>query len=840
MAVTKLLTKSFGQFKGLDLESSDLVRDPKYASAMENADLAGSGALVKRPGYQSIEGNVGGIGMGVYENINTTTAVVTETPVTFDDSLYTLVDDSFTITYSGSAVSLLNIKLDASTGVFRLIITEDQVEILNQNLGVGYDEATTTTIATVISTIDALANYTASGGTVTTNSAAFLGLKNDAQLSATATTVTYKRWAQANEPLANPLATGYAARNAADFENPTSVSMNNVLYVSNGYDYLRKYDGQNFYRAGMPQGGDTAGTGATGTALVIPTDGNSGFIETGNYYYTYLYKQVDAKGNIVEGLLSNVSNVGACSTGSDGSFVITPNYITAASGFNTGCAKVNGAQSSTTSLTVDSGHTLLVGDTAYFYDTVSSSYVTRTITAKTATSITWAATTSVTVTDDSIISNNLMVGIYRAKNTGAYYLVAEVPNDSLAGNTTYTDTKAAASLGAEYITPIKAHGLPPKCKYATSHVSQLVLTGDPTNANKVYYSDIDSPEYFPSGDNSFLVDAFAGAKVTGVGSLETALIVFKDRSIQGVTGDLAEDSFRVDEVPYGGIGCAAHASIQKVGDSLAFLSKRGVYSVNVQSGVSPLGKPIQKDFIRFDAPYTLQKSTSVNWTNGSKYVLFLPAESQDSASSDYANSSSVVYAYDYDDGAWLKWTNVNAMGGLAYADDRLYFASRRLDSDSAVMERTTQLFSEYGDLLDFTDHHAAVDFSYSTHWESVGEPDVFKKYLRLKLFALPNDIVAGAVPLFDVDVDQEFNYNTPAVINSFNMDFSAGTSGWGMGAWGSFPWGDSALTEVKGKLKVVKARSMRLTFRNDTAMENVLISGYELEIAPPYQPEMKE
>lgn len=832
LAVTKLLTKNFGQFKGLDLESSDLSRDPKYASAMENADLSGAGALVKRPGYQAIAGNVAGYGMGVYENINTTTAVVTETPVTFDDSLYTLVDDSFTVTYSGSAISLLNIKLDTDDNVFRLVITEDQVEILNQNLGVGYDESVTTAVSAVISTIDALADYAATGGTITTGSAAFLNLKNDVQLSATATTIAYKRWAQANEPLANPLATTLAQKNSSSFENPVSVSLNNVLYVSTGYDQMRKFDGQNFYRAGMP------------AATPIPTgaDAAAGSIAASTYYYKYLYHQTDAKGNIVEGIISSPS--AGIVVGASRAVDLVVTNIAASSGFNTGCAIINGAQSSTTTLTVDTGHTLVVGDTAYLYDSVSSGYVTRVLTAVTATTITWAAATSITVADNAVISNNLKIGVYRTlaagTNASPYYLVAEIPNDSIGASTqTYRDSKADASLGAEYITPIKSHGLPPICKYMTAHVSQLVLTGDPANANKVYYSDIDSPEYFPAGDNSFLVDAFPGAKTTGIGSLETILVVFKDKSVQGVTGDLADDSFRVDEIPYGGVGCAAHHSIQKIGDALMFLSKKGIFSVTSQ-GISPIGNPILRDFIRFDSPYSLIKSTSINWVKNSKYVLFLSSESTDGSSNTYSNTDSVVYAYDYDDAAWLKWTNINAAGGFCFSDERLYFSSRRLDSDSAVMEHVTNIFNEYGDLLDFTDHHAAIDFTYSTHWESLGEPDVFKKFLRLKIFSLPNDIVAGAVPLFDIDIDQEFNYNAPAVLNSFNMDFSNGTSGWGNGAWGSFPWGDSALTELRGKLKVIKARAMRLTFRNNTAMANVLISGYELEIAPPYAPEMKE
>ena len=840
MAVPATLIKNFMGFQGVDYEASDLSRDPKFASELLNADFSGAQALVKRKGNQAIAGNVGGYGLAVYENINTTTGAVTETLVTTDDSLYTLVADSFNITYSGSATSLLNIGLN-SNNVFELTITEDETAILTQTLGLGLDEGSATAISLVISTIDALADYAASGGTITTGSAAFLNLQKDVALTSTATAINYKRWAAANEPTANPLTTSLAQKNSTTYENPSFVSMNNVLYVSTGYDNLMKYDGQNFYRAGLPAGGDANGSGDAGVAAT-GVDNGAGSIADSTYYYKYLYRQVDNKGNIVEGIMSPVS-AGIVTAAGSSAVDVTLTYLSDSSGFNTGCAKINGAQSSTTTLTVDSGHTLLAGDTAYFYDTVSSAYVTRVLTSVTATTIVWAAATSITVVDNAIISNNLMLSLYRTKAggtaNGVFYLVADVPNDSLAENMLYTDTKADASLGAEFIAPIKPHGLPPKCKYAVSHVAHLMLAGDPLNVNKVYYSDIDSPEYFPAGDNSFLVDAFDGAKIYGIGSLDTSFYVFKDRSVQAVTGDFSEDAFRVDDISYGQVGCAAFHTIQKVGGSLFFLSKRGIFSANAE-GIRPVANRISRKITAFDVDFNFQKAVATVWADNNKYLLFLPEESQDGSSNYYANSDSKVYAYDYSLDAWLPWDGLNCQGGIVFGNESLYFMARRLDSNSSTVKAATYIVNEYGTDQDYSDHNSAIDFIYSTHWENLGEPNVFKRFLRVKVFALPNDMVDGEVPLYTLTIDQEHNFNAPAIINSFDMDFSGDTTGWGNGGWGETPWGDSALPEIKGKLKSLKSRSIRLTFSNSTILENVLISGYELECVPAYDIHIKE
>lgn len=846
MAVSRFLQKTFSAFKGLDLRSSDLTRTSEFCSSMKNASYNGTNAIVKRKGFQYKTADQGGIGLGVYKDINTTTGAVTETIVTVDDDLHELVADSFDITYSGSGTALLNINVNSAGTALELTIEEDETEVLSQTLGLGLDEAAATTVATVISAIDALTNFAASGGTDTTGSAAFLDLQNETQLTSTATAINYKVWSAVNTPTTNPLATTLASENDADFEPVSFANMNNCLFVSSGYDNLHKYDGQTFYRAGMPAGGDADGSGDAGTAPTVADAGSGSTFTTGDdYFYMFTYIQVDNKGNIIEGVRSPYSSKLTKAASDDNAVTVT--NISSSSGFNTGCAIVNGAQNGVTTITVDSGHTLNVGDTAYFYDGNTSAYVTKTITSTTTTSISFSG--SVDVADNAVISNNLRIGIYRTEEIGSatdatiqtYYLVAEIPNDSIGSSTqVYTDQTTDANLGAQFIPPLKAPNLPPKGKYLTKFRNQLFISGEPTNVNTVYYSDLNQPEYWTTAVNSFLVDAFEGSKVRGLGVLDTALIVFKDRSIQAVTGDIGLDNFRVDEISYGGIGCVAHASIQPVLGSLFFLSEKGgIFAVNLE-GVSEIGRRISPKFTAFDVSFNLQKSVAAHWINQDKYLLFVPEESQDGSSNDYANSNSRVFAYDYVRDAWLEWTNVNAMGGMVFTNDLLYFQSKRLDSNSSAVEAPLAVFNNYGNKRDYMDHNSAVDFEYKTHWEALGDPALFKRFLRLKVFALESDVLDGEASLYTLTVDQEFNYITPAAIATFTMDFSGGALGYGESEYGTAPYGDSPLSEIKSKLKSTKCRSMRLVFKNSTAEQDVLISGYELEVAPSYIPHMKE
>ena len=159
--------------------------------------------------------------------------------------------------------------------------------------------------------------------------------------------------------------------------------------------------------------------------------------------------------------------------------------------------------------------------------------------------------------------------------------------------------------------------------------------------------------------------------------------------------------------------------------------------------------------------------------------------------------------------------------------------------DRNVSSSNLKSMSNSNSTFDFNDHEQAVDFEYQTNWESLGEVTVPKKFLRLKCYAFDTDKTFES-PGFKVDVAVEHDY-VPFELGTINLDFgrSAG-AGWGIEPWGEFRWGSVAASFIKTKLNSKKAKSLKLIFKNNTQSENILITNYELEIAAPYRQEIKD
>lgn len=849
MAAENKLLKVFTAFKGLDLRSSDILRTDDAATELKNMQFRQTGAMNKRKGHQTLDqsGTGGGYGVATFENVDTTTGIITKELVGVDDNLAKLSSYTFTITYGGSNAGVYY-KTYFSSGNFYFDIYDNYTRVLNKNCGTGFETSGRVTIADLTTAINALTDFTCGSGTgATTNSAAFIPLMSSSatvEISGGGTAVTYHAWEDIATPqnFDNPVTTGqttpfynfYAQRTSASFENATFAQLRDVLYIATGHDELMKYDGNRVYRAGLPKGYITSLTQDTGGTPAAVANGSS-------TQYMIRYEYTDAKENIITGTLSDTSTYANSSGGTadvdivvqnmqDGSAGITSEI--GARGFNTDQATVNGTQAGVTTITVDAGHALQVGDYVYIADGVSGTTVSRKVTASASTTITISGD-AVNVSDNDIISC-IKIQVYRTEDytaaPGLFYLVTELVNDRDNATQSYNDATASSALSAnaQLIVPVKTRDEPPRCKYIDTWRTNLIMGGNKTAVTTVYYSDIDSPEYFPDGDNSFLVTN----KVTGIKSLDDSLFVFKERSIDVVAGDFNADNFQVDQISKEGIGCVAHSSIQQVQGSLFFLSSQGVYAVSSQ-GVQDVGAQISPKF-QINNPFSFTQAVGFNWQENKQYVLFMPALATAGSAAISNDSQDEIYVYDYFRGAWLVWENQNMMGGITELDSEIYFC-KRLDSNIGLNKvlRT-------GSAADYNDHGAAVAFVFKSNWMTLSEPTVWKKFLRCKLHSYDTSINDFESDTFTLTLKTEHDYNNVKTWTNITYDFSGGASGWGLGAWGSFPWGDIRLSQLKKKLASKKVRSMRIILENSTRGENVLISGYELELVTPYKPMMKE
>ena len=847
-----VLKKQYQNFYGIDLKSTDLVRPTEYASGILNAEYRKSGAIQKRKGYHAFADNLGGHGLFTYQKVNPETGIEEPEVISVSNKIHKLNESIFTVSYSGvDPTATIDIFYDVDTEQYRCQITEGSSQLLDQALGLGFDESSPYTLTDLKTVIDALTGFAATISGATDTPAAFLKTVRDYDLSSTGEDLvdTAGYWTNVNITVGAPFAGSETNKNSLNFENATAVNLNNVLFITNGYDEMQKYDGQTLYRVGVPT-----------PSSITSALGGAGSVTGSNYQHVMQYIQIDAVGNVVEGNNLKVDSASLLTPAAQ-SMDVTVANVENGTGFNTNCAIVAGTQSGVTTITVDDGsagaHTMKAGDTAYFFDGVTGDYITRTITSITSSTITISGA-AVNVADNAVISNNLRIAIYRNKTSATtpsiYFLVAEIPNNSFAATQVYNDDLTDASLGAQFVEPLTDRSPPPKGKYVSAWQNLAVLAGNITSPKTFYWSDIDGPEYWPSfGTNQADVETSEGDIITGIAPNNELFAIFSSRSITTVTGDITNGNIRVDQLTRD-VGCVAHATIQEVRGALAFLSDRGPYFMTGGQLPAPIGEDrIEPVFDRLnlsaeilqllfgtqvfsnEIDLRLKRAVAINDRNKEKYMIYIPTESTSSVSvgDRYANSQSKVFVFDYARNAWLIWDNINAAGGMTVNGDEFYFSERRESIFNSSIDHILYRFHNNNDAYDYQDNNLPVNWKYDAQWESLGEPSILKRFLRHRFFDLeeiPNNTLM-------VDVAIETNYIPDVSRGDYTIEFPSG--GYGVSEYGEAPYGNPIEPAIKQKLSSGRTRALRLRYSNDNDQENVVISGWELEIALPNRQRFK-
>lgn len=846
MGVPYNITKRV-ELGGLDLRTSDLLMAPENARAMSNYTRRITDTGTQRRGFKVVSdnsGNNGGFGFVNYQFTNSTTGAVSNELLVMGQTLYKIETGTFNIAYAGSDVATYEIYFDSTTtNSWHLRLIDDSVEVLDEDLDVGFDEASPLTMAGLKTAVDAITDFSATITGTTTVPAAFLPLTETSIIAASGSVdITFYYTTEVNYPTGStePFDSSFNNRNADYFENITTAQVNNLIFFSNGFDPLKKYDGSDVYNAGISAGVDPT----------IALGGGTGITDTGvNYIQTYVQK--DAKGNIVEGVPSGVSN---SVSPSNQDIDVTVTNIEDDTGYNTDCAIVAGAQGPVTTITVDNGsggsQTLKVGQTAYFYDAVEGDYVEREITAVTSGSITIDGA-GVTVADNAVISNNLRIALYRNTASGTTYsFVVEIPNNSFATTQVYTDSTTPANLGADFINPADAgaeHGVPPIGKYISTVQGRLVIAGKPNAASTVYFSDLEGPEYFPAAYN-FLARGSSNGPITGLSSGNDLFWVFKKDNSMVVTGELLPNKFTLETISKQ-VGCVAHATIQEFKGLIYWLGRDGVYRAGLDVSefrnqaapeeVSEIIFPLFKNTAKASTEQLkFSRAVAIVDDFDEKYLITIPTETT-TGSDVWANSNTPTYVYDLRRDAWYQWNNLNMVGGVATDEEDMYWVERVYSTFDSNMQYKIYKRDNTELNAGFIDHNIAIDFSYTSGWNSLGEPSVFKKALRWKGYAMDTEFS----PNYSIAVTSEHDFIKDLTESSFTANFGTGNAegGWGSGLWGSFPWGhpNDLLSDLI-KLKSKKNQSIRFKFKHSTIGERVLLTGYELEWALAYNPFIKE
>ena len=688
-------------------------------------------------------------------------------------------------------------------------------------------------ISGVWNTIDAQITAVGSNALVNDTKAAFLDTVSNAEVSfgspltLNVNYLTEIGVGDAAYQSGNPFTIYGTQTSSTELENATFAQLNNVLYISNGHDELMKYDGDKVYRAGLPKPATAPTiTSMSSTGNVGLEDNPSGTPDK-YYFYKYTYEYTDALGNIVS---SEPSPVGKYQAGSawEGAKVTYSN-IQPGTGFNVDTPdkikiKIYRTKRSETETTEP-------GAIYYLVNSFTTPLTTTAITGNFANS-----------TNTGIDNGN----IYNDKTSATSEYVDFLEDYDVDGVTTSFTTNEFLT----YSNHIKKHDLPPKGKYITAFQDCLISAGQRENVNNLAFSlpfnvatgEIGS-EYFPSDDNQELIESRFGSKITAVSPLKDILYVFHKNSIHTLSGSITEGtaiSYQVDLLTSeGGIGCEAHASIQELQGNLFFLSKNGIYSINNSTAFpNEVSLPIQPDFKEIVTTFNMQKAVAFNWVKENSIIFIIPVEQLIDDNYLTTTKDSKIFVFDYSRQAWLEWDSLDFSGGIVESEGTIYFSSRSLNSTNNFISYL-QKMQDNRNTYDYADGINPISFKYKTSWESIDEPTIPKKFLRLKTYAFDADDSFES-PTFILNANIQKNYINQNA-GSIPLDFGGSSSGgWGAGGWGVSSWGSQILDAMKTKLPSGKSKSLAVSFENNTLNENVLMSGYEMEIAGPYKKEIKE
>lgn len=740
---------------------------------------------------------------------------------------------AYTVTFSGVTGTV--------TASYRTTLQQQ----FNTCMGKGYGVSSPFSISSLISLLTGITGVSVISTGNTSLPGAFLEIAEESIIAdGQSVTLNWYYWESANRTVAATFSGLAAQINDDDFRIATFAAYEEVIYIASKFDEVQKYDGQTVYRAGMPQA-VTPGLNAVG----------GGSVTDGPHIYYVTHEQLDATGRIVEGRTS----VGADITTVGGQNVeVTVTNLVQGSGWNTNGAIVNGTQAAVNTITVNDGsggvHSMQVDDSAYFQVT-GGGYETRQITAVTAFTITVAGA-AVDVTDAAPISNNLKINIYRTSDSGTEpFLITTLANNSYAAPPLHTQefldtlSDAIAEANRRYVFPAREPDPPPKVGVIISFGRQLIFTDDPVNDDHVWFSDItdqlgsSNPEYVPAAKNSFIVPS-NNDNVTGAGVSGSTLLIFKDKSIYAVNGDLLNDRFLVTSIaPGSNIGCVTHHTIASVGGLVYFLHSNGVYAI-AETQLYPTdknGNPIpitimidrifREDKFEEDERYVLKRATAINYTKDNQYLLFLPAEEKTGPRA--SNDHSRVLCYDHQGKNWFEWTRVDAAGGWYVINDDLYWQDRKRKNNTITCKKYKQ-HRKYR-LIDHVDHVTPTRVTWGSSWEDTGQPFVRKKFVRSGL-------------LFD-DISSMFQQNIPTLCFTSYKDWvderqstrvdimqKINSTKWSSDHWSWLKWSGYQDTFITIRLKGgTVAKSLKISLQLNTINSSFRLQGFQQEIVPDFR-----
>lgn len=685
-----------------------------------------------------------------------------------------------------------------------------------------------------------------------------------------------------------------------NFEHPSYYSILNNLYINTGYNAQFKWDGVGLYKSGLPTGTELTHTGTAGGAAITLSSTNS-VVWRSQYFMTDYNRQ------LIEGDVSTIIPISTLAAGGYASVSMTLGVPDFRKGYQMNYARVNtgsGAGALTDTFLCDgefidgTAATVAGGADDYYPSVVAgqivcvtprnlagvlldSTYVTfYKVSAVTAAG---ADTRSVKLVnlDGSAVSirldaddyiSTMGARVYRNADGGTtWFLVREIPvspvtnvltGEVTSSNVVFVDTLADTSLQSQdtLIEYDESREPAPRCKYSCVWRDTVVLAGDPTAPNTVYYSSYQGQEYFSTSlsPNFFTVGDGSEGRITGIGTLGNSLFIFKERNIFRVTGNFADDDFRVDTIPNSDMGCIAFHTIKNMRSSLAFLSFKGVFLLSESGDLTELSSNIRETFAAYYANtssnvYRFKRAVAINWSQRDKYMVYIPIVASGSAvltstnvyddGNDTLSGSrlfpSTVFVFDYFTGFISKWTHyMSWLGGVTLKNGTPWWVTTVYNSmlliNSSYTFKNDRLNPTTAFIDDlFNNTQEPITFLYITAHHSGGASSLLKKFLRVKILSSKTQMSA---PPFTINVEAYLDLRSALTVQNRTTNTPLL-----IGLTGTFTTQGIPIEyqERTCRLRLGKARYLQLAFKNS---ENVdcKIDGYEVEVAVPFETGIKE
>lgn len=844
MASSYITKRLFKPKRGIDLKSPENLRGEDYLTNAQNVIYDGNGNLCKRNGFQlRVYGADAFSGLMRIDTTDYAGDTKSELLIIGNSGGHgpqRIVKNTLSLTNTLVGVSVtVTVYYDEATLQYRMTITGGVSADIALGTGiVGGDPDMTALIAILPGVITGVASGSA------TTPAAFLGIK---QVTIQAGSTETFEYFSAEEITYGGKATEPTTTVQLPRNNPSYATVNGCVYWyknHTGDDYnLYKYDGHSWYKAGLPSDSVTWGAHAATGATITDSKGTRTFTQPSGMSYdtTTIFARYSYKDNI--GVTHNGEFkdlyvvLGSSGAEANGGYPlrISSSSITTE---NARAAKVNGDQATVNTITVDNGHGLVVGDVAYFWDGVSSSFVEREVTEIAATTVKVAGS-AVTVNNNAIISNNFRIQYFKASQTSvvnSYYsmtagdLFAEAPYNCLdtdpdiylgTDSSTQTDYGVTGLAKISYLSSGYKQYPPPLGRFvaSTANGSSLLVAGDSESDNTVYSSLMEDCEAFYLGRNSFTVDE----KITGLGSSGSVAIIGTENKTFAVTGDIPNLNFRVEKIT-DNLGIKSHASIEEIDEgTIVFNTHKGMFSMSGGRQLAPVGEWPTDKRISIIEPYFSHRYSvtdfapqfSVSNVSVIKEKKIIINATPSYYGTTFGPNANISWVYDYSMGGWFVWAGVDLSLGCVYWDDKMWALSHGASSKVDLYS-----MNETGSVYDYSDHGTAIDAVVQYHWEAAGDSNLYKKFNWITIYTPPGN----GVP-YELNVKTWANYEIEKV-TCFTNPLTQHTS--------FSKYSDPPAYTIEAKLRTGKMVSMMLEISNDSANEGMWIGGTEVDISPSF------